>query len=58
MAASNAESGLPKKDQKQRRASLPTIKCLNAADPAAVTPERVAEFLLDQEAEAFHAAGR
>lgn len=58
MVTPNPASGLLTKSHQQRRASLPTIKCRHAADPEAMTPERVAQILLDQEVEAFHAASR
>ena len=41
------------------RSSLPLIKCKHAARPAeGMTPEHVAQILLDQEVEWHHVAGR
>lgn len=59
MAADGFEDGPSGTGRRRKRVNLPVIKCKHAATPQdAMTPERVAKILADQEVEWHHAASR
>jgi plasmid stability protein len=59
VAMNTPSDGLEPLVTTDKKTGLPLIECKRAASsPEEITPERVAEILLDQESEWHHAAGR